>query len=93
MAVIEFLRSPLGRAVRVATGFTLIAYGSTLGSLVGLVLMMAGMVPAVTGFADIWLGDEIARSLRARQRPPERTEGGSRWLFRTRNAHRGGSHV
>jgi hypothetical protein len=91
MAVIEFLRSPLGRAVRVATGFALIAYGSTLESLVGLVLMMAGMVPAVTGLTDICL--IAANSLRARQRRAGRTEGGSRWLFRSRNAHRGGSHV
>jgi DUF2892 family protein len=93
MAVIEFLRSPLGRAARMATGFALIVYGSTLGSLAGLVLMMVGMVPAVTGLADICLGHEIAGSFNARQRRTQRPQEGSRLAFRTRNAHRGGSHV
>ena len=36
-------------------GFALIACGSMLASLVGLVLMMVGMVPAVTGLVDICL--------------------------------------
>jgi hypothetical protein len=55
MALIEFLRSPTGRAVRVVVGLALISYGSTLQSLLGLVLMMVGMVPAVTGFVDMCL--------------------------------------
>jgi hypothetical protein len=55
MAVIDFLRSPLGRVARVTVGFALIAYGSILASLVGLVLMMVGMVPAVTGLVDMCL--------------------------------------
>jgi hypothetical protein len=55
MIVIDFIRSPLGRVTRVTIGFALIAYGSMLASLVGLVLMMVGMVPAVTGLVDICL--------------------------------------
>jgi hypothetical protein len=55
MTVIDFVRSPLGRVTRVALGFALIAYGSILASLVGLVLMMVGMVPAVTGLVDMCL--------------------------------------
>jgi hypothetical protein len=55
MAVIDFVRSPLGRVIRVTIGFALIAYGSTLASLLGLVLMMVGMVPAVTGLVDMCL--------------------------------------
>jgi|SoiMethySBSTD1v2_1073268.scaffolds.fasta_scaffold291353_2 DUF2892 family protein len=56
MSVIAFLKSPLGRAIRVTIGFALIVYGSILArSLAGLVLMMVGMVPAVTGFVDMCL--------------------------------------
>jgi hypothetical protein len=55
MILIDFLRSPLGRVARVTVGFALIAYGSILASLVGLVLMMVGMVPAVTGLVDMCL--------------------------------------
>lgn len=55
MTVIDFLRSPLGRVARVTVGFLLIAYGSILASLVGLVLMMVGMVPAVAGLVDMCL--------------------------------------
>ena len=55
MTVIDFLRSPLERVARVTVGFALIAYGSILASLVGLVLMMVGMVPAVTGLVDMCL--------------------------------------
>lgn len=40
-------------ALRVTLGFALIVYGGANGSLAGLVLMMAGIVPAVTGLADI----------------------------------------
>ncbi|MET0213734.1 MAG: YgaP-like transmembrane domain [Vicinamibacterales bacterium] len=55
MTVIDFFGSPLGRVARLAVGFALIAYGSTLASLMGLVLMMVGMVPAVTGLVDMCL--------------------------------------
>jgi hypothetical protein len=51
MWFVRFMRSMPGRVLQVATGLALIVYGSTQGSLFGLVLMMVGMVPAVTGLA------------------------------------------
>lgn len=62
MRVIEFLRSTPGRIVRVAIGFALIYYGATHPSLFGIVLMMIGMVPAVTGIAGICLLDELMQA-------------------------------
>lgn len=62
MAFINFLRSTQGRVLRVAVGFALIAYGGTHVSLVGLVLMMVGMVPAVTGLAGICLLEEVVKT-------------------------------
>ena len=93
MAVIAFFRSPLGQAVRVVIGFALIVYGSTLASLVGLVLMMVGMVPAVTGLVDMCLTGEAARSGEVCEPEQERHAGRPRLGFRARTAHRGGSHV
>jgi hypothetical protein len=57
MAFVNFLRSTAGRMLRVIAGLALIAYGSTHASLVGLVLMMIGVVPVVTGLAGIYLGE------------------------------------
>ena len=71
MAFINFLRSTQGRAFRVAVGFALIAYGGTHVSLAGLVLMMVGMVPAVTGLAEICLLEEVVTSREA----PRATQG------------------
>ena len=62
MWFVRFMRSMAGRVLKVAVGLALVAYGSTQGSLVGLVLMMVGMVPAVTGVAGICLLDEFVRS-------------------------------
>jgi hypothetical protein len=93
MTVIAFLRSPLGRAARVMSGVALIAYGSILASLAGLVLMMVGMVPAVTGLVDMCLIGEAARSCEACEAEQERHAGRPRLGFRARTAHRGGSHV
>ena len=55
MNVTRFLESTPGRLLRIVVGLTLVIYGSGHHSLWGLVLMMAGMVPAVTGFAGICL--------------------------------------
>ena len=60
---IELLRSWPGRALRVALGVSLILYGSTLGTLSGLVLMMVGMVPAVAGVAGICLIEEVLSTI------------------------------
>ena len=62
MWVVRFLRSAAGRVLRVAVGLSLVIYGSIDGSLIGLVLMMLGVVPAVTGVADICLIEEIIKS-------------------------------
>ena len=62
MWFVRFMKSMPGRALRVALGLSLIAYGGTHASLFGLVLMMAGMVPAVTGLAGISLIEEVIRS-------------------------------
>jgi hypothetical protein len=43
-------------------GFALIVYGSILASLVGLVMMMVGMVPAVTGLVEMCLIGEVRGS-------------------------------
>lgn len=47
--------------LRIAVGFALIVYGATHVSLVGLVLMMVGMVPAVTGLAGVCRVGEVAK--------------------------------
>jgi hypothetical protein len=67
MHVIDWLRSGTGRIARIIVGFALIYFGATHASLLGLVLMMVGMVPAVTGVAGICLFDEPST---ARGRPP-----------------------
>lgn len=61
MSVIRFLRSRLGRVLRIAAGVALIAYGTTHPSQMGLVLMLVGIVPLVTGIAGICLFEELAR--------------------------------
>lgn len=72
MWFIRFMRSVPGRLLRVALGVWLIAFGATHPSLLGLVLMMVGMVPAVTGFAGICLLEEVMKGPRARRLPAGR---------------------
>ena len=55
----KFLRSTPGRMLRMAFGLSLIVYGGTHPSLLGLVLMMVGMVPTITALAGICLADEV----------------------------------
>jgi len=57
MRAARFLRSTPGRLLGLGVGLSLIVYGGTHPSLAGLVLMMVGMVPLVTGFAGICLHD------------------------------------
>lgn len=61
MAVVSLLRSMPGRLLRVGVGMAFVAYGSTHPSLLGLVLTMVGIVPAVTGLADICLLADVGR--------------------------------
>lgn len=72
MWFIRFMRSVSGRLLRVALGVWLIAFGATHESLFGLVLMMAGTVPAVTGLAGIYLLEEVMKGRRARGLPAGR---------------------
>ncbi len=65
-AYINFLRSTPGRISRVVVGVALVAYGASHPSLLGLVLMMAGIVPAITGIAGICLLEEVMKSREAR---------------------------
>lgn len=62
MALVNFLGSTPGRVLRLVVGVALIVYGATHVSLVGLVLMMVGMVPAITGLAGICLLEEVAKT-------------------------------
>jgi hypothetical protein len=72
MGFIRFRRFVPGRLLRVALGVWLIAFGATHESLFGLVLMMAGMVPAVTGLAGISLIEEVMKSRRTSHPPAGR---------------------
>lgn len=74
MVFLYFLRSTPGRLLRIGIGFGLIFYGATHPTLAGLVLMMVGVVPAVTGLAGICLLEEVLKSRRRvlQERPRER---------------------
>jgi hypothetical protein len=73
MSFVTFMRSVPGRVLRVAAGLWLIAYGATHASLLGLVLMMVGMLPAVTGLAGICLIEEVIKSRRTWNPPAGRS--------------------
>jgi hypothetical protein len=68
MIFISFMRSPAGRVTKVAIGGLLLWFGANDDSLVGLMLMIVGLVPVVTGVTGVCLLDEIAREY-ARSRP------------------------
>ena len=59
------------RVLTIVVGLALFTLGVRLGELWGLVLMIVGLVPAVTGIADVSLFAEI-REDRARRRSPRR---------------------
>ena len=61
MSFIEFMRSTPGRIVRVVFGVGLILYGALQASVLGLLLMTIGIVPAVTGIAGVCLIDAFVR--------------------------------
>ena len=72
MRFIGFMRSVPGCLLRVALGVWLIGLGATHPSLFGLVLMMVGVVPTVTGFAGISLLEEVMKGRRAHRLPAGR---------------------
>ncbi len=61
---IRFMQSPAGRITRVVFGVWLMLYGALSGTLFGLVLMIVGMVPAVTGIAGVCPLDAMVRAYR-----------------------------
>jgi hypothetical protein len=70
MAFITFMRSPAGRITRVALGGLLLFYGAQDDSLMGLMLMIVGLVPVVTGVTGVCLLEEIAREYGRRRGEP-----------------------
>ncbi len=57
MRFIHAAQSSVGRVLQAAAGGWLLVEGAELSSLAGLVMMMAGVILAVTGFAGIGLGE------------------------------------
>lgn len=55
MPIARFMSSPAGRAARVAAGVALIAWGFTLHSSSGYLLMLVGLLPLATGAFDVCL--------------------------------------
>lgn len=64
MWLIRFMRSTPGRITKAVIGVWLMLLGALSGTLAGLVLVMVGIVPAVTGIAGICLIDEIGKAQR-----------------------------
>jgi len=62
-------RSTPGRVLCVVAGLSLVVYGGSHPSLLGLVLMMVGIVPAVTGLASICLLDDAREGHPSRELP------------------------
>lgn len=55
MWFIDIMRSRIARGLKIAVGVWLLIAGTSLSSLGGLVMMMAGVVLAVTGLAGVCL--------------------------------------
>jgi len=63
MTFVRFMSTGAGRALRMVMGFVLVAVGLALGGPVGWAVAAFGLLPAITGAADICpicplLGDE-----------------------------------
>jgi hypothetical protein len=70
MSFIRFMHAPAGRLLRVAIGALLLWYGAGDESLLGLMAMMLGLVPVVTGIVGVCLVDEIVREYRESRAAP-----------------------
>ncbi len=70
MTFIRFLRSVPGRVLRIVIGLLLMMYGAMQVSMVGLIMMIVGLVPAVTAIAGVCLIEEVVMALRAHYVPP-----------------------
>jgi len=68
MAFFHFMRTPVGRTLRIVAGLLFLAYGAVSPTLAGLLAMMAGIVSIVTGLtrlppsdADVAIPREVPR--------------------------------
>ncbi|MFY9781204.1 MAG: DUF2892 domain-containing protein [Candidatus Baltobacteraceae bacterium] len=55
MPIAKFMSSPAGRTARVVAGAALIAWGFSLHSSAGYLLMVVGLLPLATGAFDVCL--------------------------------------
>lgn len=53
MAFLQFMRSPVGRTLRITAGLLLLAFGILSHTLLGIVALMAGVASIITGFARL----------------------------------------
>jgi hypothetical protein len=56
--------------LRIVIGLLLMTYGATQASMVGLIMTIVGMVPAVTAIAGVCLIEEVVMALHAHYVPP-----------------------
>lgn len=72
MAILTFLKTGTGRALRVALGSVLVAVGIQDETLLGTLLVMVGLMPIVSGVANICLMEDLALVMGAlgHHRPP-----------------------
>ncbi len=72
MSILTFLKTGPGRALRVALGSVLVTVGMQDETLFGTLLEMVGLVPMVSGLANICLIEDLVLALRAlgHLRPP-----------------------
>jgi len=59
MSILRFLRTVPGRVFRIAFGCGLLAIGVRDATLLGLLLVMVGLVPIVSGLANICLIEDL----------------------------------
>jgi hypothetical protein len=67
MSFLRFMQSPAGRLLRVGTGATLVWVGAILGTLAGVLLMVVGLIPVVTGIANVSLFEELISDIASRR--------------------------
>jgi Protein of unknown function (DUF2892) len=61
MWLVNFLNSIPGRIAKVVLGVWLLVQGTSLGTLGGLIMMMAGIVLAITGLAGYCIVEELVK--------------------------------
>jgi hypothetical protein len=64
MTFFRFLRSAPGRILRIATGVALVATGFSHEALGGVLLVMIGLVPVVSGIMNISVVEDLVMALR-----------------------------